>query len=287
MKMLLAILVLIVLLLIAICAATLKVTGRGAKRKFESVGEQELSILSADGLRLYADVADCPGAKGTILMFHGYHSCPVRDFSTIHTDYARLGYRCVYVHQRAHGKSGGHFTCLGIKEKEDCLAWTRCINETYGADAPVFLSGVSMGATTVLLAAGSALPANIRGVIADCGFTSPKEILAYLLENKYHLPSRLVLPVMSAAIRLSAGYRPDAASTPAAMQQIRIPVLLIHGKADRFVPCEMSVRNQTAARGNCTLLLVEGARHAKSFETDPERYLAAVKKFIRSCEASA
>ncbi len=287
MKMLLAILVLILLLLLAICVATLVVTGRGAKRKFESVGEQELSILSADGLRLYADVADCPDAKGTILLFHGYHSCPVRDFSTIYTDYARLGYRSVYVHQRAHGKSGGRFTCLGIKEKEDCLAWTRCINETYGADAPVFLSGVSMGATTVLLAAGSALPANVKGVIADCGFTSPKEILAYLLENKYHLPSRLVLPVMAAVIRLSAGYRPDAESTPAAMQQIRIPVLLIHGKADHFVPCEMSVRNQTAARGNCTLLLVEGARHAKSFETDPERYLAAVEKFIRSCEASA
>ena len=284
MKVFIIIFIVLFVLMLAAGANTLRVIGRGNRRYFQSSGEKSLTIRSFDGLKLVADVVNDTASKGTILCFHGYHSGPVRDFSSIYELYTRLGCRTVFVHQRAHGRSEGKFTGLGILERKDCLAWINHINDLYGKENPVFLSGVSMGAATVLMAAGEALPENVKGIIADCGFTSPKEILKYVMKNKYHLPPATFLPFMSLVIRMTAGYRTDAYSTLEAMKKNKLPVLFIHGKADCFVPCSMTLENYEAANKNARLLLIEGARHTKSFETDPNRYIRYVQDFILKYE---
>ena len=76
-----------------------------------------------------------------------------------------------------------------MKERFDCRDWAEYAVRLAGEDCNLYLSGISMGCATVLMAAGLPLPANVRAIIADCGFTSPKEILKTVLNRDYHLPA--------------------------------------------------------------------------------------------------
>ena len=57
------------------------------------------------------------------------------------------------------------------------------MGQKLGQNAPLILGGLSMGATTVLLASCFDFPANVRAIIADCGFTSPYEIAKSVLRR--------------------------------------------------------------------------------------------------------
>ena len=65
---------------------------------------------------------------------------------------------------------------FGLIERFDCLEWVEWATAKCGSELPIYLCGVSMGATTVLMAAGLELPENVHGITADCGFTSPHAI---------------------------------------------------------------------------------------------------------------
>ena len=68
--------------------------------------------------------------------------------------------------QRAHGYSGGHTITMGVKERYDARDWAVWARSHFGPEVPIFLMGVSMGAATVVLAAGLSLPDNVCGVVA-------------------------------------------------------------------------------------------------------------------------
>ena len=159
-------------------------------------------------------------------------------------------------------------------------------NQTFGP-YPVILGGVSMGATTVLMAAGRKLPDNVRGVIADCGFTSPWEIMAAVGRARAHLPAFPLLYLVRVWCRCLGKFDPQAYSTRQAMAGCSLPVFFAHGQADSFVPCWMSQAAYDAAHCPKTLLLVPGAEHGRSFLVDRERYLSMVDNFLRQCIVKA
>lgn len=235
-------------------------------RKFFREHPAELLVIDANGVELCAKRYVPENPKGRILMMHGYRSIAENDFSVGAEFYYHLGYELILVDQRAHGKSTGAWIGFGVLERYDCLSWLRFLNHTYG-ELPTFLSGISMGATTVLMACGLDLPKNVKGVIADCGFTSPKEIIAHVMKRKMHLPT-LMLPPISFFSKLIVGYSFGACSTVDAMKTNRIPILFIHGKNDHFVPPEMTVQNYEACTAEKQLLLVDGAGHGTSFLQD-------------------
>ena len=74
-------------------------------------------------------------------------------------------------------------------------------------------------------------------------------------------------------------------STTEALKNTRIPVLLIHGTGDHFVPVEMTYENYLACGGPRRLLIVPGADHGMSYFTDPERYTAAVLAFWKDFDS--
>ena len=73
---------------------------------------------------------------------------------------------------RAQGDSEGEFSTLGVLEKYDCLDWVEWAQNRFGDKNPIFLMGVSMGASIVMMSSDLELPDSVYGIIDDCGFTS-------------------------------------------------------------------------------------------------------------------
>mgnify|MGYP003292205175 CR=1 FL=1 len=239
-----------------------------------------LQICSDDGLLLYADFVPAENPKGTIILAHGYRSNKVLEFGKVFDFYHNKGLNILTVDQRAHGKSEGKYITFGVKESTDMQAWIRYHNEHIG-QYPIILSGLSMGASTMLYLADADLPDNVRGIIADCGFTSPKEIIGTVYQRTTHLPSALSLWAADLFTRLLAGFSLTEKDTTKSLANSKIPVMMVHGVADGFVPCDMTRRGYDACTGKKTVLLVEGADHGLSFLVDRPRYTQMVTDFLK------
>ena len=68
-----------------------------------------------------------------------------------------------------------------------------------------------------------------------------------------------------------------------ALQRAYVPVLLIHGEEDHFVPCEMSRELRKACVSPVTLELFPDAGHGMSYLTDPVRYRRITEAFLEHC----
>ncbi len=240
---------------------------------------QDVYLTSFDGLRLRARFLKQPNAKGTVLCMHGFHGDPLNDFCNMFRVYAEQGWNVLLPDERAHWKSEGKYITFGVKERFDCRTWIEWINAEMGESKPIFLHGVSMGAATVLMTTGLTPPQNVRGVIADCGYTSPYAIFSIFV-GRYHLPAVPFVPIAGVFCRLFAGFSPKEYATLDAMQTNSLPILFIHGTADDLVPFSMSEENYAACRSEKEFLAVRGAGHALSALTDEGAYFAAVSDFL-------
>ena len=242
---------------------------------------EDVFLPSYDGLRLHGQLLQQPGAKGTILLFHGYRSSWIIDFSIVLPYYYSLGYNLLAVDERAHGQSEGAYITFGIHERRDAATWAQYAAMHFGPDHPLFLGGLSMGATTVLLASCFDFPANVRAIIADCGFTSPYEIAKSVLRRDApKAPVSLLLPLCSLVTRLFAGFGLRDGSTIDAVRESRYPILFLHGTGDTFVPYEMTKRAFDACTAPKRLILVDGAEHGKSYVKEPDRVRQELKAFL-------
>ena len=240
---------------------------------------KDVWIESYDGLKLHGHWVAAENPVGTVLLVHGYRSTKLVDFGVAFDYYHQKGLNLLIPDQRCHGKSEGRYITFGVKESRDMVSWIEYHNRTFGK-YPLLMSGMSMGASTVMFAADEMLPDNVCGIIADCGFSSPKDILVSVYKSKIHLPAMPTVWAADLFARLFAGFSLNEKQTENCLSRTRLPVLLIHGTADRFVPCEMTKRSYAACKSPKKLLLVEGAGHGVSFLKDHERYTAYIEEFL-------
>lgn len=246
---------------------------------FRSLNAERVSITSCDGLKLYASYAEAENSVGTVILMHGYHGSAENDFSVIFRFYRERGFNILAPDQRAHGESEGKIISFGIRERFDCRDWAVFASKRR-PDLPILLDGVSMGATTVLMASGLELPGQVRGIVADCGFTSPHAIYDCVIKSVFKLPPFPFVPATGLCIRVFGGFGIDEYSTLEAMKTNRLPVLFVHGEDDTFVPPEMTKANYEACRAEKVLLTVPGAGHAQSCLVDREKCESALEEFI-------
>lgn len=239
----------------------------------KSIPFTPVRIVSRDGLTLYGKYYECQAGAPIELMMHGYRGRAERDLCGGIQRCFSIGHNVLLVDQRASGKSDGHVITFGAKESLDCLDWIRYICDTFGSDTPIMLTGISMGATTVLLAASRPLPANVVGVLADCGFTSAKEIIKKVITDM-KLPAFLYGFIRLGA-KLFGGFDPNKIGTPSPT----VPVIFFHGESDSFVPCEMSIQNYNHCTAPKQLVTVPNAEHGLSYVIDEQGYLRALTDF--------
>lgn len=247
---------------------------------------ERLTMKSFDGLELVGYFLPAEGApRGAMLLMHGYRSTFKVDFSCSAKLLHELGFDLLLVYQRACGESGGKNICFGIKERFDCRGWARLLAAREPEGTPIFLYGLSLGCATVLMATGLELPETVRGIVADCGYTSPHAIWKHVANNNLHIAYGVRGVIASEILRHKIQVGSNDFSTTEALKNTRIPVLLIHGTGDHFVPVEMTYENYLACGGPRRLLIVPGADHGMSYFTDPERYTAAVLAFWKDFDS--
>ena len=240
---------------------------------------EDLYVTSYDGLRLFGRYYEkYPGAPMEI-MFHGYRGTGERDLCVGIQRAFSIGRNVLIVEQRAGVGSNARIITFGVREYRDCLAWVDFAVKKFGPDVQIILTGISMGATTVLMAAGQPLPPQVKGVLADCGFTSAKEIIQKV-SRQIHLPGKLVYPLVWLGARLFGGFDLSQSDVPKALQTCTVPVVFIHGESDDFVPCSMSRRNYEACPSSKALLTVPGAGHGLAYMGDPDGYLDILCRFF-------
>ena len=249
---------------------------------FRAQKPEELTIRSRDGLKLCGSYLEAPDAKACMLLCHGYRSRGGLDFALVLRTLYEHGCSVLVIDQRAHGRSEGKYIAYGVLERYDCQQWAWFLHAKLGGRVPIFLEGMSMGASTVMMAAELALPPSVVGIIADCGYNSPWEELRHCIKYRYHLPVFPVLPLTELMCRLVAGYSLKGASAAASLANSPLPLLIIHGMDDDFVPATMTAENYAAAAGEKRQILVPGARHALSYLVDRGRLEKELMDFIDS-----
>ena len=251
---------------------------RAAIAYAEATPHEEVSIRARDGLTLRAKLYDIPDAVGSILLFHGYRSFGECDFGCILTHYRdRRRLRILLVDQRAHGDSEGKYITFGTLERYDAVDWAAYIENRFGPQ-PILLDGISMGGATVLLAAAEPLPSSVVGILSDCAYSSPEAILRTVGE-RMKMPVSLILPGVRFLCRTLGHFDPMPVSIPDGLPKCKLPILMIHGTADGFVPYEMGLENSRAREG-IRFVSIEGADHGMSYLIDPDTVLRELGAFF-------
>ena len=240
---------------------------------------EDLEITSFDGLKLYGKFYEYKKGAPIEIMFHGYRGCAERDLSGGVQRCFKLGHSALIVEQRASGKSEGNVISFGINEHRDALMWTDFAVKHFGNDVKIILTGISMGAATVLMTADKDLPKNVIGILADCGYTSAKDIIKIVIKGM-KLPPNIAYPFVKLGARLYGHFDLEEDSPINAVKNAKVPIIYFHGKADDFVPCYMSEQNCDATASKKAIMTVEDAGHGLSYPSHPQEYLAAVDEFF-------
>lgn len=254
---------------------------------FLSMPYEEVVIEAEDGAKLTGYYLDAPThlKKGKesvpcILCVHGYRSNGIYEFGHFARLYHSQGYSVLLIDERGHGKSGGEYITFGITERYDVLRWLRWLLKKTKGQHPIYLHGLSMGASTVLMASEYITHPMVKGIIADCGFTSPKEIIECVAKNVTHVPVNILLRYMSLRCKRCGEFDLLTPSTVKALKKNKIPVLFIHGDKDTFVPTIMTRINYDACVAPKKMLIVKGATHAMSYLKNPKQYKEELLAFI-------
>ena len=249
-------------------------------KSIRAMPHEDVEILSTDGLKLRGKYFEYEKDAPIELLFHGYKGNAERDLCGGVERCFRLGRSVFIIDQRASGNSEGHVITFGIKESSDCYEWVKYVSERFGKDRKIIIGGISMGAATVMMATRYPLPENVVCVLADCGYTSPKEIIQKVVRDM-KLPVKLLYPFIRLGALLYGRFDLEETSAMENMQKCTVPVVFVHGDNDAFVPYEMSVRLHEACTSEKKILItIPGAGHGLAFPVDRDGYvnqLAAVR----------
>jgi len=248
-------------------------------KEVRAMPREDMYITSFDGLRLHGRYYECAPGAPIEIMFHGYRGTAERDLSGGVQRCFRLGHSALIVDQRCSGESEGHTITFGINEHRDCLKWIDHVLQRFGPDVKIILTGISMGAATVMTTAGKPLPENVVGLIADCGYSTPKDIILLTIQ-KMGLPPKLSYPFVKLGARLIGRFDLEETSPMEAMKSCTVPVFFVHGEDDDFVPCYMSRELYAACGARKYLHTVPGAGHGLAYPADPEGYIRAASAFF-------
>ena len=242
---------------------------------------EPITITTFDGKKLYARYYHVANDAPLQIQFHGYKSNAILDFCGGSLYAGKIGHNALVVDQRSHGKSEGKSITFGVLERRDVLSWIDYARSRFGENTPILLAGLSMGAATVLMATDQKLPSNIKGVIADCPYSAPEAIIKKVCHEEMHLPIHLFYPFIKLGAKLFAHFDLEESSAASAIAHTTLPILIIHGEADNFVPCDMSRDIKNANPNQVTLVTIPDAGHGLCYMTAPDIYENAMQEFFK------
>ncbi len=248
--------------------------------EFLKIPYEDVYITSHDGLRLHGKYYHRGDTRPVAIQCHGYKSTPSRDFSGGAVMTMEMGFNVLLIEQRAHESSDGHTIAFGDYERYDLLKWIEYVRGRFGEKTKIMLYGMSMGAATVILASALDLGDGVLGAVADCPYSSAAEIIKNTI-RQMGLPPTPLYPLVRLGGIIFGKTDPERANVEAAAAAHKIPIMIIHGEGDSFVPCDMSRKIYARLSDDplCSLNTFADAEHGISYLHDTERYISLVREF--------
>lgn len=240
----------------------------------------ELSIKSHDGLTLRGRYYEYSHDAPVEILFHGYRGSAERDLSGgIHRCF-KLGHSALIVDHRGSDTSDGNVITFGVKEHLDCIDWVNFFVKNVNPDVKIIITGISMGAATVMMASSELLPENVVGVLADCGYSKGEDIIKKVMRD-IKLPDTILFPFVRLGGLIFGGFDINKASPIDALKKSRLPILFFHGSTDDYVPHEMSMKNfEACSSKHKKMVTIDNAGHGLCYPVNPSKYLKEMEKFF-------
>lgn len=252
---------------------------REAALKWSETAYTRRSLQSYDNLALNGYYFENENSNHRYaIVVHGYMSKALDMIVPIKRIFDE-GYTILAPDCRGCGDSEGDYVGMGWHDRLDMVDW---INTIVAQDpqAEIILYGVSMGGATVMMTAGEELPANVKAIVEDCGYTSADGIFTYQLKDLFGLPKFPVIQAASVVSKIRAGYWLGEASALDQVAKSVTPMFFIHGDADAFVPFDMVHEVYEAATCPKELYVVPDAAHGYSATLAGEVYWGKVFDFV-------
>ena len=240
---------------------------------------EDVYINSYDKHSLHARYYEHKKGAPIAILCHGYRGTANRDFCGGFFIFKELNYNILLIDERAHSLSKSKFTTMGVKERRDVKSWADYIANRF-PDSDIVLVGISMGGCSVLMSAGLNLPKQVKAICADCPFDSPSNIVKKVCKEDMHIPLWLGWPVLFLGAILVGHFNLLNGDAKKAVKDVNIPILLIHGEEDYFVPAKMSEDIYLSNPSMIKRYTFPRASHGLSFIVDRERYKQIVKDFL-------
>lgn len=255
-----------------------------AREAFKQMPSLEtVSIKAADGANLIGHVLLPEKSNGKILLAcHGARSTGLGEFAFMAPYLYENGYTVVMPDHRGCGESDGKYMGYGTHESRDTFLWLDYAKKRF-PEMPIFLLGVSMGAATVMMMSDKIEDERVKGIVADCGYTSAWDEFSYQMKTSFHLPDFPILHICDLYSRVVAHYSFKSASPLDCVKNAKKPMLFIHGKEDDFVPYFMRDILYDACGAEKYKYTCDGAVHARSYYTNPKAYEDAIEEFFEKC----
>ena len=244
---------------------------------------EEIYIKSYDNKKLFGRYYHVKDGAPIQIQFHGYRGNSYRDMCGGNKLARENKFNTLVIDQRAHGKSQGNTITFGVKESKDCLSWINYVNQRFN-NPDIYLVGVSMGASTILLASQYNLASNIKAIIADCPFSSTKQIIRKVVKDM-KLPVNIIYPFIELGAHIFGRFNINDGDVNKAICKCKIPVLLIHGQEDELVPVNMAYQIKENNKELIQLEIFENAKHGVSYFANSDRYVNVVTKFINNLKS--
>lgn len=254
---------------------------KGIEWFFQKADTKRLYFTNALGETYYADLIPNGNSKKYIILVHGYRASALKNFAPILEKYYNMGFSILMPELPAHGQSYGKYITFGYDESSIMLAWANWLILRLGPDISIVYNGVSMGAATVTMLSGKQLPKSVKGIIADCGYTSAIDIFKYILKKDFDLPAFPIINIANVIACVLANFSFRECSSIEAVKNATVPMLFFHGKEDKFVPYQMSIDVYNACASEVKeLVLIEGAGHCMSYLVDTKTCDEKIEEFL-------
>ena len=250
--------------------------------KIKRKNNERIVIMASDGTKLEGHYYERKKNAPLVIFFHGFRSHSYVDGVPIYKIAQKEKWNVLLVSMRAHDESEGNIFTLGVKERYDCVNWANWAAKHFGRETPIFLMGISMGASVAMMSSNLGLPKSVRGIIDDCGFTSTMEMID--VNCKSHLPDYIPTRMFDFFVEMGTSvwghFCISKADACKAVSQTDIPILIIHGDRDTQAPLSMAYRLYDSCSSEKQLYVVHGANHAENYRKDPEGYENVIAQFV-------
>lgn len=239
---------------------------------------EDLETKSKEGFKLHGYFYKSEGSNEYVIMFHGYRRTARRSFSGLTMDLLKEHKNVILADFRGHGQSEGHKITLGKKEQYDVLSWINFAKKHFGEDIKITIVGVSMGATTVLMAADKIDP-RVK-IIADSPNISSKKTIKLII-RKLKYPTFIFYPLtmLSALLFCHTHLSYDVRNE---ITKSNNNILIIFGGKDKSITSQEIESVELCNKEHVKIEVFEGIEHGLCYLKCTDEYRKLFFDFINS-----